>query len=194
MRQLTRATVVFNPAAAPHADYYRRIIEAAATPLAITTKYAFVRALPGNPYDGHTLAAVIDATEKLTGLPRPRRGQSAPLLRLRSETRRLRDHQARTAPPFGREAVIGHMKTDGHLGRCYLKGREGDAAANVILTAVGYNLRLFLTWLSSLLGFILLGLCRALTVTPALKWTVRGVSLKREEQLDGAARRAGYVC
>jgi IS5 family transposase len=29
------------------------------------------------------------------------------------------------------EAEIGHMKTDGHLGRCYLKGREGDAA-NVI--------------------------------------------------------------
>jgi hypothetical protein len=26
------------------------------------------------------------------------------------------------------EPVIGHMKTDGHLGRCYLKGREGDAA------------------------------------------------------------------
>jgi len=37
--------------------------------------------------------------------------------------------------------VIGHMKTDGHLGRCCLKGREGDAA-NVILTAVGHNLRL----------------------------------------------------
>ena len=70
------------------------------------------------------------------------------------------------------------MKTDGHLGRCYLKGREGDAAANVILTAVGYNLRLILTWLSSLLRFILLGLCRALTVTPALKWTVRGVEFE----------------
>jgi hypothetical protein len=26
------------------------------------------------------------------------------------------------------EAVIGHMKTDGHLGRCHLKGRAGDAA------------------------------------------------------------------
>ena len=37
------------------------------------------------------------------------------------------------------EAVIGHMKNDGHLGRCYLKGRDGDAA-NAILTAVGYNL------------------------------------------------------
>jgi IS5 family transposase len=30
------------------------------------------------------------------------------------------------------------MKTDGHLGRCYLKGSEGDTA-NVILTAVGHN-------------------------------------------------------
>jgi IS5 family transposase len=27
------------------------------------------------------------------------------------------------------EAVIGHMKAQGHLGRCYLKGRAGDAAA-----------------------------------------------------------------
>ena len=30
------------------------------------------------------------------------------------------------------EAVIGHIKGDGHLGRCYLKGREGDAT-NAIL-------------------------------------------------------------
>jgi transposase, IS5 family len=34
--------------------------------------------------------------------------------------------------------MIGHMKAEGHLGRCYLKGRAGDAA-NVILSAVGYN-------------------------------------------------------
>jgi IS5 family transposase len=33
------------------------------------------------------------------------------------------------------EAVIGHMKTDGQLGRCFLKGRDGDAA-NVILSAI----------------------------------------------------------
>ena len=42
MPQLTRATVLFNPAAAPHADYYRRTIEAAAKSLAITTSMAFV--------------------------------------------------------------------------------------------------------------------------------------------------------
>jgi transposase, IS5 family len=47
--------------------------------------------------------------------------------------------------------VIGHMKTDGHLGRCYLKGRSGDAA-NAILSAVGYNLRLVLSWLRIILS------------------------------------------
>jgi IS5 family transposase len=62
-------------------------------------------------------------------------------------------------------AVENHMKNDGHLGRCHLKGREGDAA-NVILTAVGHNL--VLAWLSSLLRLILLALCRATSVAPAL--------------------------
>lgn len=33
------------------------------------------------------------------------------------------------------EPVIGHLKAEGHLGRCYLKGRAGDAA-NAILSAV----------------------------------------------------------
>ena len=60
------------------------------------------------------------------------------------------------------------MKTDGHLGRCYLKGSDGDAA-NVILTAVGHNLRLVLAWLSSLLRLILLALFRTITVMPAFK-------------------------
>jgi IS5 family transposase len=36
------------------------------------------------------------------------------------------------------EPIIGHLKAEGHLGRCYLKGRAGDAA-NVILSAVGHN-------------------------------------------------------
>jgi transposase, IS5 family len=59
------------------------------------------------------------------------------------------------------------MKNDGHLGRCHLKGPEGDAA-NVILTAVGHNLRLLLAWLSSLLRLILLALCRPTNLAPAL--------------------------
>jgi IS5 family transposase len=137
------------------------------------------KALPGNPYDGHTLGAVIDNTEKLTGCTierayvdkgyrghytaNPRRvfisGQKRGVFGvIKRELRR------RSAI----EAVIGHMKTDGHLGRCYLKGRDGDAA-NVILSAVGHNLRLVLAWLRILLRLILITLWRALAVPPSLK-------------------------
>jgi IS5 family transposase len=60
------------------------------------------------------------------------------------------------------------MKTDGHLGRCHLKGREGDA--DVILTAVGHNLRRILAWLRDLLRLILLALWRAFAPVPAVRW------------------------
>jgi len=51
------------------------------------------------------------------------------------------------------------MRTDGHLGHCRLKGQEGDAA-NVILPAVGHNLRRVLAWLECRLRLILLALWR----------------------------------
>src|SRR5438094_644154 len=137
------------------------------------------RALPGNPYDGHTLGAVIEATERLTGraierayvdkgyrghhTPNPRRvfmsGQKRGVFgRIKRELRR------RSAI----EAVIGHMKAEGHLGRCYLKGRAGDAA-NVILSAVGYNLRLVLAWLRTILRVVLLALFQTFAIRLALK-------------------------
>ncbi|MEJ6871855.1 transposase, partial [Bradyrhizobium japonicum] len=55
------------------------------------------------------------------------------------------------------EPIIGHMKNEGHLSRCYLKGRAGDAA-NVLLSAVGHNLRRVLAWLRDLLSLFLLSL------------------------------------
>ena len=68
------------------------------------------------------------------------------------------------------EPLIGHMKEEGHLGRCYLKGRAGDAA-NAILTAAGYNFRRILAWLRMLLRLILSVLMLALasqkTIQPA---------------------------
>jgi len=66
------------------------------------------------------------------------------------------------------EPVIGHMKAEGHLGRCYLKGTAGDAA-NAILTAVGHNLRLVLAWLRILLRLILAALRSAIIIRPAFK-------------------------
>ena len=137
------------------------------------------KALPGNPYDGHTLAAVIANTETLTGCEIERafvdkgyRGHDTANPRrvfISGQKRGIfgvikRELRRRSAI----EAVIGHMKTDGHLGRCYLKGRDGDAA-NVILTAVGHNLRLVLAWLSALLRLSLLALLNLFATTPTLK-------------------------
>ena len=137
------------------------------------------KALPGNPYDGHTLAAAVDATEKLTGCAIERayvdkgyRGHDTANPRrvfISGQKRGVfgvikRELRRRSAI----EAVIGHLKIDGHLGRCYLKGHDGDAV-NVILTAAGHNLRLVLAWLRILLRLVLLALCRALVTAPALK-------------------------
>jgi hypothetical protein len=38
------------------------------------------------------------------------------------------------------EPIIGHLKAEGHLRRCFLKGRPGHAA-NFVLSAVGHNFR-----------------------------------------------------
>jgi hypothetical protein len=68
--------------------------------------------------------------------------------------------------------VIGHMKAEGHLGRCYLKGTAGDAA-NAILTAVGHNLRLVLAWLRILLRLWPRYGARSLPI-PGSNWLLNG--------------------
>ncbi|MCP1806800.1 IS5 family transposase [Bradyrhizobium japonicum] len=118
-------------------------------------------ALPDNPYDGHTLRDVIDRTETLTGCPIERayvdkgyRGHDAQNPRrvfISGQKRGVfgvikRELRRRSAI----EPIIGHLKAEGHLGRCYLKGRAGDAA-NVVLSAVGHNFRRILAWLRYLL-------------------------------------------
>ena len=131
------------------------------------------KALPGNPYDGHTLRAVIEDTQRLTGREIERayvdkgyRGHDAPTPRrvfISGQKRGVfgiikRELRRRSAI----EPLIGHMKEEGHLGRCYLKGHAGDAA-NAILTAVGYNFRRILTWLRILLRLILSSLMAVLS-------------------------------
>ena len=65
------------------------------------------------------------------------------------------------------EPVIGHMKAEGHLGRCYLKGRAGDAA-DAILSAVGHNFRRILAWLRALLRLFLIAIARFFIIRSAL--------------------------
>src|SRR6202142_2676290 len=130
------------------------------------------KALPGNPYDGHTLKAVIEDTQKLTGCEIERgyvdkgyRGHDAENPRrifISGQKRGVfgvikRELRRRSAI----EPVIGHLKAEGHLGRCYLKGRADDAA-NAILSAVGHNFRRILAWLRDLLCLFLIEVSRLL--------------------------------
>jgi len=125
--------------------------------IATTNKSNFVvggLALPGNPYDGHTLKTALLQVRRMTGsvieevfVDRGYRGHgvedSAVYIsgqRRGIKTRRLRQSQKRRQAI---EPVIGHLKSDGHLGRNYLKGTEGDQM-NVTLSCAGHNLRLIL--------------------------------------------------
>ena len=48
------------------------------------------------------------------------------------------------------EPVIGHLKTGHRMGRNYLAHAPGDAV-NAILAAVGYNFRLLINWIITIL-------------------------------------------
>jgi len=123
-------------------------------------------ALPGNPYDGHTLETVIADMEQTIGNELSRiladagyRGHNAP------ESHKFRVFTAgqkrRVTPAIKRqmrrrsavEPVIGHLKNDHRMDRNYLAGKQGDAV-NALLAAIGYNFSLLLKWLRQLLCLI----------------------------------------
>jgi IS5 family transposase len=128
---------------------------------------AHVAALPGNPYDGHTLATVIPAMQALIGTTLTRiiadagyRGHNAPpeqklAVFTAGQKRRVtaaikRQMKRRSAV----EPVIGHLKDDHRMGRNYLAHSSGDAI-NAVLAAAGYNFRRLLAWLRLLLSLLL---------------------------------------
>lgn len=126
--------------------------------LAVTHKQGLMvgaRSFPGNPYDGHTLAAQIELTTTLlqdigvkpttaivdlgyrgvdhevTPVQVIHRGKSKTLTHV--QRRWLKRRQA-IEPP------MGHTKKDNGMHRCWLKGSEGDAL-HAVLCAAGFNIR-----------------------------------------------------
>ena len=111
-------------------------------------------AVPGSPYDGHTLKQALEQVRRLTGTPideafvdkgyRGHKEATTTVYISRQkrgiETQRLKRSLKRRQAI---EPIIGHMKTDGRLGRNFLKGTEGDQV-NVLLSCAGHNLRLIL--------------------------------------------------
>lgn len=123
------------------------------------------KALPGSPYDGHTLGQVIEETEALTGREIERiyvdkgyRGHNYPNPHRVFKSGQKRGVHGQIKKELKRrsaiEPVIGHCKSDGHMGRNFLKGRLGDQI-NAMMSAVGYNMRLILKWLRNLLAKII---------------------------------------
>ena len=124
---------------------------------------AHAKALPGNPFDGHTLKEIVPDIEKQIGGTLKRvvadkgyRGHNAPAQykhriyisgQKRGVTKAIkRDLKRRSAV----EPVIGHCKSDHRMDRNYLKGSAGDAI-NAVLAAAGYNFRRVLAWLRRIL-------------------------------------------
>ena len=133
------------------------------------------KALPGNPYDGHTLSEIIPEMEKTIGTGLERiladagyRGHNAPLshkfkIYTSGQKRRVtpaikREMRRRAAI----EPVIGHIKNEHRMGRNFLAHEQGDAI-NAVLAAAGYNFRLLLTWLRLLLRLLLITLLGSFT-------------------------------
>ena len=126
--------------------------------IAITLKEGLVvgmRSMPGNPYDGHTLAETLEQVGILTGTDRPPptaivdkgyKGVKLEGVRIlmsgqkRGITRTLKAMIKRRSAI---EPAIGHMKMDGRLGRNPLKGALGDAL-HAVMCGAGHNLRLIL--------------------------------------------------
>ena len=126
--------------------------------IATTLKEGLVvgmRSMPGNPYDGHTLAETLEQVGILTGTDGPPataivdkgyRGVEVEGVHiLRSGQRRgiTRTLKAMIKRRSAIEPAIGHMKVDGRLGRNPLKGALGDAL-HAVMCGAGHNLRLIL--------------------------------------------------
>jgi IS5 family transposase len=109
-------------------------------------------ALEGNPYDGHTLKEALKSAELVTGvkvkksfldsgykghgvaldtcdvyLSRQKRGITKAIKKQINRRQAIEPH-------------IGHLKNEGKMGLCRLKGVEGDKI-NVLLCAASYNLK-----------------------------------------------------
>jgi IS5 family transposase len=157
----------------PHKPYEFGVKVSVATTLKHAKGGQFVthvQALPGNPYDGHTLARIIPAIEALLGNTIERlhtdagyRGHNAPpdykfKIYTSKQKRRVtpqikREMKRRSAI----EPVIGHLKNEHRMDRNYLGGRHGDAN-NAILAAVGYNFRRLIRWLRLLFFLVLVAI------------------------------------
>lgn len=134
--------------------------------VATTSRDNFVvgmEALPGNPFDGHTLPGALEQVKRISGVVPERcyvdrgyRGNKVESTEVfisgqrRGVTPTIKKELRRRSAI---EPVIGHMKDDGKLGRNWLKGTIGDKI-NALLCGAGHNIRIILRKLREFLSFL----------------------------------------
>jgi transposase, IS5 family len=156
--------------------------------IAVTHKQGLIvgaRTFPGNPYDGHTLAEQIEQTTHLLqdlnvkpttaivdlgyrGVDHLVAAQVIHRGRFKTMSAQQRKWLKRRQAV---EPVIGHLKADHRMDRCWLKGKEGDAV-HTVLCAAGFNLRWLLRAIARY-GLKAVYLCLmgvTATVVAAVKW------------------------
>ena len=142
---------------------------------------AHVKAMPGNPYDGHTLKTVLPEIETQIGASLARivadrgyRGHNAPpdhkfKVYISGQKRGVTEPSNATcagARPSSPSSATPRPSTA--WAATILEGVQGDAA-NAVLAAAGYNFRRLLDWLALLLSAILAALTAAASQNRPLK-------------------------
>jgi IS5 family transposase len=155
------------------------------------------RTFPGNPYDGHTLHEQIEQVNILCGdhgvavkeavVDLGYRGVDAAnpgvLIKHRGWIRSMSDKERQQLKRRQAvEPVIGHLKSDHRMARCWLKGSVGDAI-NTVLAAAGFNLR----WLMRALVRLLFLLANFSTLGSAI-WIAMPIRLDRDDLLNRRPR------
>jgi IS5 family transposase len=110
------------------------------------------RSFPHNPYEGHPLNEQLeqahilsDSTIRNVYVDLGYRGVDADnpgieILHRGKANSLTQQHRRWLKRRQAIEPVIGHLKSDHRMSRCWLKGAMGDAI-NAVLSAAGYNLR-----------------------------------------------------
>ncbi len=166
--------------------------------IAATLKHNLIvgaRSFVGKPYDGHTLNEQLEQATILMqdsgqtpqtvyvdlgyrgveadnpGVAIKHRGKFKSLSA--SERKLLKRRQAI-------EPIIGHLKQDHRMERCYLKGEMGDRL-NAVLSAAGYNMRWLLRMIAkkgvTFLWRLYLRLCKAAAVRSNWRQALRELAV-----------------
>lgn len=122
-----------------------------------------IKTFPGNPYDGHTLNASLEQTEKLTGQKineafvdlgyrgHDHQGHTQVHVvdgrKLKKLTHHVRGLYKRRSAI---EPMIGHLKNDNGMSKNWLKGENGDMI-NALLSGCGYNMKKLLRFFFALI-------------------------------------------